>query len=247
MVASHPSQSTGWAGVGGERVDGSYRPGKRWGAGVGNRNSLLYKGKTDQKGERGALFISLLHQLPTTTPTLFFPFSTTWLVGSQFPNQLNPYPRQWEHGVLTTGLPENSQQPLPLMIPLALLIRKILTWDSLFQGFPFEVSPSTEMGNIFGQCHPSSLLWVAHLEARLRTLSKKSRHVSMWFQTSNPNKTDKPLFFLQIVCSGISCLLASVPSACCCNPPQQTHWLNYLFKIGISQGAGRKHLVPQIG
>lgn len=38
---------------------------------------ILYKGKTDKKGAGRARFISLLHQLPTTTPTLFFPFSIT--------------------------------------------------------------------------------------------------------------------------------------------------------------------------
>ena len=67
------------------------------------------------------------------------------------------------------------------------------------------------------------------------------------YRLATPKKTDKPLFFLQIVCPGISCLLALVPSAHCSNPPRQTHWLYYLFKICISQGSGRKHLVPQTG
>ena len=143
MVASHPSRRTGWAGVGGERVDGYYRPGKRWGAGVGNINSVDSLQRKNRSKSRGG---SSLHKSATSVTHSHVIFSFfyhyTWLVGSQFPNQLNPHPQQWERGVLTTGLPENSQQPLPLMIPLAILIRKILTWDSLFQGFPFEVSPS---------------------------------------------------------------------------------------------------------
>ena len=32
-------------------------------------------------------------------------------MGSEFPNQMsNPYPLQWTHGVLASGLPENSRR-----------------------------------------------------------------------------------------------------------------------------------------
>ena len=67
--------------------------------------------------------------------------------------------------------------------------------------------------------------------SRLAT-PKKSRQTIVLF-------TDRmPWNFMSFGISAISS---------CSNPPRQTHWLYYLFKICISQGSGRKHLVPQTG
>ena len=42
--------------------------------------------------------------------TFFFSGHTPWLARSQFPHQeSNSCPLQWKHGILTTGLPRNSQ------------------------------------------------------------------------------------------------------------------------------------------
>ena len=94
---------------------------------------------------------------------------------------------------------------------------------------------------------PFNYVMSVSLAVKAEDTLQEAIHVSMWFQTSSHNDTDQPLFFTQIVCSGTSCLLTLVPWHLYPSLPPQTHWLYYLFKLFISSGPGRKHLVPQLG
>ena len=62
------------------------------------------------------------------SPELFFLLGRAlWHAGSQFPDQgSNPYPLQWNNGVLTTGPPGKSLEPRTLFFFLIYLINLFL-------------------------------------------------------------------------------------------------------------------------
>ena len=77
--------------------------------------SLLIFSFSSANRTQSFFFFLLCHKVTIKIKNQFMGFPLVWEIsrhaGSQFPHQgLNPYPLQWKHGVLTTGLPGKSQK-----------------------------------------------------------------------------------------------------------------------------------------